>query len=72
VVELEPEPQQQAALEDAARHSRVAHGAEQDGVVLADLRQHLVGQGLAGRVPAAGAEVIVRGLHGGDAVDGGA
>jgi hypothetical protein len=72
MVELEPEPQEQTALEDAARHARVADGAEQDRVVPADLRQHRIGQRLAGRVPAAGAEVVVRRLHGGDAVDRGA
>ena len=52
VVELEPQPQQQAALEDARRHRRVADRAEQDRVVLAQLVEHRVRQQLAGAVPA--------------------
>ena len=63
VVQGEPQPQQQAALEDATRHAGVADRAEQDGVVAADLLQHRVGQRLAGRVPAPGAQVV---LGGGD------
>ena len=59
VVELEPQPQQQAALEDAAGHRRVADRAEQDRVVPAQLVEHRVRQRLAGRVPASGAEVVL-------------
>jgi len=69
VVELEAQPQQEPPLEHTARHARVTDGAEQDRVVPADLGQHAVGQRLAGRVPALGAEVVVGGLDGGDAVD---
>ena len=62
VVELEAQPQQQAALEDAGRQVRVAglaaDRAEQDRVVLADLGEHGVGQHLAGREVALGAEVV--------------
>jgi hypothetical protein len=43
VVELEPQPQQQATLEDAAGHPRVTDRAEQDGVVAADLLQAIIG-----------------------------
>jgi Arc/MetJ-type ribon-helix-helix transcriptional regulator len=60
VVELEAQPQQQAPLEDAAGYARVADGPEQDGVVLAQLVEHAVGQRLAGRVPASRAEVVRR------------
>jgi hypothetical protein len=59
VVELEAQPQQQAALEDAARHGGVADGAEQDRVVLLELGEHRFGQELTGGVPARGAEVVV-------------
>ena len=59
VVELEPQPQQQTTLEDAARHGGVAHRAEQDRVVPADLLEHRVGQRLAGGVPASRAEVVL-------------
>ena len=62
VVELEAELEQQAALEDARRQVRVvglaADRSEQDGVVLADLAEHGVGQHLAGREVALGAEVV--------------
>ena len=67
MVELEAQPQQQAALEDARRQVRVAglaaHGAEEDRVVLADLVEHGVGQHLAGREVALGAEVVAGGLE---------
>ena len=58
VVELEAQPQQQSALEDARRHARVADRAEQDRVVLAQLLEHRVGQQLAGALPARGAQVV--------------
>src|SRR5665648_487991 len=57
VVQLEAQPEQQPALQDAGRDTRVPDGPEQDRVVPADRRQVLGGQRLAGRVPAAGAEV---------------
>ena len=44
VIELEAQPQQQAALEHAARHGRVAHRAKQDRLVAPDLLEHRVGQ----------------------------
>ncbi len=47
-VELEPQPQQQPALQHARRHLRGADRAEQDGVGLAQLGEHGVGQHLAG------------------------
>ena len=59
VVELEAQPQQQPALEDARRHARVADRAEQDRVVLAQLVEHRVRQQLAGALPARGTEVVV-------------
>ncbi len=62
VVELEAQPQQQPALQDAAGHRRVADRAEQDRVVLAQLGEHRLGQQLAGGVPAGGTEVVGRGL----------
>ena len=67
VVELEAQPQQQPALEDAGRQVRVvglaADGTQQDRVVPADLREHRVGQHLAGREVALGAEVVARRLE---------
>ncbi len=63
VVELEPDPQQQAALEDPGRHGRVADGAEQDRVVLAQFAEHRVRQQFAGAVPAGGPEVVFGGHH---------
>ena len=59
VLQGEPDRQQHAALEDAARDARVADGAEQDRVVALQLVQDAVGQRLAGGVPAAGAEVVL-------------
>jgi hypothetical protein len=50
VVELEAQPKQQAAFEHTGRHGRVADRAQQDGVVLAHLGEHGVGQQLAGAV----------------------
>src|SRR6185437_3164113 len=49
-VELGPQPEQQAALEHAGRHGRVANRAEQDRVHGAQLGQHRVGQHLSGLV----------------------
>ena len=61
VVEGEPQGQQHAAFEHPARHARVADGPQEDGVVLAELRQHGVGQGLPRRMPTPCAEVVVGG-----------
>ena len=47
LVELEPQAQQQAALQQPARHAGIAHRAEQDGVVRGELAEHGVGQHLA-------------------------
>ena len=62
MVELEAQPEQQAALEDAGRQVRVAglaaDRAEQDRVVPADLVEHRVGEHLAGGEVALGAEVV--------------
>ena len=62
MVELEAQPQQQPALEDARRQVGVvglaADRAEQDHVVLAHLGQHRVGQHLTGGEVALGAEVV--------------
>ena len=63
VLHGEAERQQDAALEHAARHARVADRAEQDGVVPLQLVEHRVGQRLAGGVPATGTQVV---LGGGD------
>ena len=62
MVELEPQPQQQPALEDAGGEAGVtrlaADGSEEDRVVLADLGEHGVGQHLAGREVALGPQVV--------------
>ena len=57
LVQLEPQPQQQALFQDARGDLRVADGAEVDGVERAQLGDLLVGDdgdGLAVRVAAAG------------------
>ncbi len=63
MVELEPQPQQQSALQHPGRDRRVADRAEQDRVVPADLLEDAVGQRLAGRVPAARAQVVGRAVE---------
>ena len=63
VVEFEAQAQQQPALEHPARDAGVTHRPEQDRVVPAELLEDAVGQGLAGRVPAARAEVVVGGVE---------
>src|SRR5690606_19566113 len=50
--------------EHAARHVRVADGAQQDRVVLADRREIRVREGLARAVPARRPEVELGGAHG--------
>ena len=67
VVELEPQPEQESALQDARRHARVADGAEQDRIMAPDLLEHRVGERLAGRVPPLRAEVVL-GAREGDVV----
>jgi hypothetical protein len=62
VVELEPELEQQSALQDARRHGGVADGAEQDRVLLAHLVEHGVGQQLTGPLPARRPQVVGGGL----------
>jgi hypothetical protein len=62
VVELEAQPQQQAALQNATGHRRVADSAEQDPVVLLQFGEHRLRQQLSGGVPAGGAEIVGRGL----------
>ena len=47
-------------------HGRVADGAEQDRVVLAQFPQHRIGQQLAGAVPAGRTEVVLIGLDAGN------
>ncbi len=63
-VELEPQPQQQTALEHARRHGRRAHRAQQDRVGLAQFRQHRIGQHLARR------QVVLAAEGAGPPVDG--
>jgi hypothetical protein len=62
VVEGEAQLEQQPTLEDTARNARVSHSAQQDRVVSADLLKDRVGQGLAGGEPAAGSQVVLRGV----------
>ena len=57
MVELEPQPEQQATLQHTRRNARVADGAEQDRVVAANLLQHGVRQRLPRRMPTLRAEV---------------
>src|SRR5690606_36778880 len=64
VVELEARAQEQAALEHPARDARVPDATEQDRVVAADGRELLVGEGLAGAVPAGRPEVVRGGADG--------
>ena len=59
LLQLEAGAQQDALLQDARLHVGVADGAEQDGRELPQLRQHAVGQGLAGAQIARAAQVIM-------------
>ena len=74
VVEGEPQLEQQAALEQPARHvggtGRRADRAEQDRVGLGELGQHRVGQHLTGALPAGRAQVVGGGGEGARAADG--
>ncbi len=58
VVEREPHVQEETAFEDSGRDRRIADGAEEDRVVLADRGEIGIGQEFAGRVVPAGAEVV--------------
>ena len=73
-VELEAGPQQEPPLEHAGRHLRGPDGAEEDGVQLAELVEHRVGQDLPRREVAPAAQVVVHRveLHpcGGDHLEG--
>jgi hypothetical protein len=63
VVEGEAQLEQETALQDTGRHRRVADRAQQDRVVRLELLQVRGGEGLAGRVVALGAEVVLLGLQ---------
>lgn len=67
MVELEAQPQQQPALEDAGREVRVtgfaADCAEQDRILATDLGQHRVGKHLAGCQITLGAQVVGSGVE---------
>ena len=58
LVEVEPQLEQQPALQHPRRYRRVADRAEQDRVVRGQLGQHRVGQHLAGPVVPRGAQVV--------------
>ena len=60
MVEGEAQRQEHAALEDTARHGRVTDRPKENGVVAADLLDDACREGLAGGVPAPGAEVVGR------------
>ena len=64
VVEFEPQPEQEPALQDPARHRRVADRAEQQRIMAADLLEHRVRQRLAGPVPTVGTQVVAGLLEG--------
>ena len=59
MVEGEAQLEEQATLEDAGGHGRVADRTQEDDVVVLDGLEVLVGQGIAGGVPALGAQVEV-------------
>ena len=59
LVQLEAGPQQDALLQDARSHIRVADGPQVDGVELAQFRKHGVRQGFAGAQVAVAAQVII-------------
>ena len=64
MVELEPEPEQQATLQHTAGHGGITDRAEQDRVLGADLGQYGIGQRLPGAVPALRAKVVRGGVDG--------
>ena len=59
LLQLEAGAEQDALFEDARLHVGMADGAEEDGRELPQLRQHAVGQGLAGAQIARAAQVII-------------
>ena len=59
LVQLKAEPQQDALLQDARGHFRVADGPQIDGVEPAQFREHGVRQGFAGAQVALPAEVVI-------------
>ncbi len=63
VLEREAQLEQQTALQHPGGHRRIAHGPEQDRVVFREGREFPVGQGLPRRMPSAGTEVVLPGLH---------
>jgi hypothetical protein len=62
LVELEPDPKEQVALEDPRFHARVADGPEEDGVHLSKHLEFLVGEDLTGLQVPVGTEVQGNGL----------
>ena len=61
MVEGEAQLEEQTALEDAGGHGGIADRAKQNDVVALDRLEVLVGQGVAGGVPALGTQVEVGG-----------
>jgi hypothetical protein len=64
LVESEPDPQQQVALQHAGGDAGVAHRAEVQGVQPPELLQHGVGERLAGPQPPLAAEVVLDRVQG--------
>ncbi len=62
-VELEAQPQQQAALEHPGRYVGRPHGPQKYGVEASQLLEHAVGQYLAGGQVALGPEVVTDGFQ---------
>ena len=65
MVEREAQLEQQAALEHAGRHGRIADRAQQDRVVAAQFLEHGVGQHFTRAMPSRRTEVVARGVHAG-------
>ena len=61
LVELEPDPEQQVALEDPGLHSRIADRAQQDRVARPELVELGVGQDVAGSQEPLGPQVELPG-----------
>ena len=61
VVEGEAQLEEQPALEDAGGHGGIANRTQEDDVVALDGLEVLIGEGVAGRVPALGTQVEVCG-----------
>ncbi|CAB4747408.1 unannotated protein [freshwater metagenome] len=60
----EAKREQDAALKDPGSYGRVTDGAEKDGVLRTELRDHLLGQQLTGGVVSLCAEVVFSCLDG--------